>query len=829
MRRGGLHTAVRVAGRLAVAGLLVGAVWDPRLPWGQAPLDLVLAVDDSISMPAGFADQAWARVAEVSGHLPTGSRLGLVRFAAQALVERAPAPLDPNEATRRPAAGAPPTAATGSNLEAGLEAALRLLAPGRRGAVVVASDGGETDGNVRRPLEVARSAGIPVYGLAPTQATAGHPARILDLRLPARARLGEGVPVTVLAASASGARATVALTLDGQPGPAQGLGPPPGEPFAARLKVRPGRAGVLTLEATLGPVDPTSGPLDRRVALLNVDGPGAVLYLTPHRGVRPVHAALAAGGWEVERVTPEGFLARGSRLAERALLVLDDVAAGDLPDHAWALVAEAVRLQGLGLVVLGGPGSFAAGGYRGSRLEGLLPLTAEAPDTLPRAAVLFVLDKSGSMGRAEGGPSRFATARRAVAETAASLLEGDLSGLVLFDARAELVLPLASHLDPAGALGEAAAVRASGGTQLEGPLELAVDRLAEAPADQRILLLVTDGLVPGAPSAELEARLAAARIEVVALAVGPDAELGVLTGLAARHGGTVLRVAELAQLPRLMRGEIERRRAAVELGEVQPRPSAPIPFLPAGARAWPRLTGYAVTRARPTAAVYLRSDRGDPLLAAHHAGTGRVVALPAGLAGWAADWPAWPGWGAFVGGLAAWASASAGSPRLEVQVATAPGALRYVVDAATAPREWASTDEARVVVRDPTGQTREAALTPVAPGRYEASVPAPFAGAYLARVEVGGDRLLHGTFHDAGDELAAAKRGETNLQRWRDQGLLRAWPGAGALEASPATAGHGARAALAVLAVVVYVLLIAWEHGVLRRAWAALTARTGTT
>ena len=63
----------------------------------------------------------------------------------------------------------------------------------------------------------------------------------------------------------------------------------------------------------------------------------------------------------------------------------------------------------------------------------------------------------------------------------------------------------------------------------------------------------------------------------------------------------------------------------------------PLPFL-ATPQDWPMLDGYMVTAAKPAALVYLSSRRGEPLLAMHHVGAARVVALPGGLDRWATAW-----------------------------------------------------------------------------------------------------------------------------------------------------------------------------------------------
>ncbi len=83
-----------------------------------------------------------------------------------------------------------------------------------------------------------------------------------------------------------------------------------------------------------------------------------------------------------------------------------------------------------------------------------------------------------------------------------------------------------------------------------------------------MLVVVTDGFIDDASLAELRARLERARIETIALAVGPDADVNALERLVGAEAGVVLRVNEAAELPLIMRAGLERRRARVERGTI---------------------------------------------------------------------------------------------------------------------------------------------------------------------------------------------------------------------------------------------------------------------
>ena len=288
-------------------------------------------------------------------------------------------------------------------------------------------------------------------------------------------------------------------------------------------------------------------------------------------------------------------------------VVLDDVAISDASPRFWNALVAAVQNRGLGLMVLGGERSFARGGYRESALESVLPVSSEPAVLDQPASIVFVVDKSGSMGQGSGGVDRFQLAQRAVLETARGLTERDSLGLVVFDVAPRVLIPLGPA--PAGTLALARDWQASpnGGTKLAPALEAAIDELERSGAGRRMLVVVTDGFIDDAPLAELRARLDRSRIETIALAVGPDADVSALERLVGAEAGVVLRVNEAAELPLVMRSALERRRARVERGTIAVDAASALPFSPGTLKDWPAIAAYAVTRSQPDASVAVQS------------------------------------------------------------------------------------------------------------------------------------------------------------------------------------------------------------------------------
>jgi Mg-chelatase subunit ChlD len=802
-----LKNSTRLGLRSVVLGLLVLAWWNPALPWQQAPRDVIVLLDDSLSMERTAVASAWSWLVEGMAAAPAGSRFALIRFAAAPVLE---VPLTDSKAF--PAALPPrlqPLDRSASDLEAALAFGLRLADPRRSPAVVLLSDGAETQGHAQTALHSAQSAALPVYGIAP--APAAKPAVwIANLELPTRARLGQRVLVAVTLAGALTGTGSLQLRVNGVLQADQPVTLEAGKKTVISFWCEPPVAGPNRLEVTLAIPGDAAAENDTRAAILNVAGPGPVLYLTAEVSTPPAADSLRRGGWPVRVIHPQVFLQQ--ELQNAAVIILDDIAVTDMEEHAWLSLAQAVRTQGSGLIVLGGPRSLGGGGYRHSTLETLLPVIAEGAKPQPPAAVLFVVDKSGSMDQAEAGISRLALARRAVTETASSLLDSDRIGLLAFDVQPRVLVPLGTYQHPGRVLDAAWQLRAAGGTRLRPALQAALEQLQAAQTEQRLLVLVTDGFVEGEDFADIEPQLAAGKVTVIALAVG-DADPTVLQRLARYNDGKLLRVRELATLPRLMHQEVGKKRLAMETGAVIPQQIKPLPYILDDA--WPALQAYMVTKARPGASVYLQSPEGDPLLALQQTGAGRVLILPGGLGAWANAWLQWPAFGRLLGGLLEWVDSRTGDPLLELYLQDKPGALDFSIDALGEDQDWNSAPDVGLTLRDPADRLLDITPELTAPGRYVATVPVQQPGQYRATVRVGSHVVQQDILHRAYDEFTPPTTGSQVWASWLAQGLLQPWSKDSLTGRTAAPTSLYPRTVLLVLAGLVYLGLLVAERGLL--------------
>jgi Mg-chelatase subunit ChlD len=770
-----LKSWMPLAVRLGVAALLLCALWNPHWRARSDPIAAVVMLDESMSMAESRRVEAWQTIVSTLGNLPAGSRLSLVRFGAEALVESADLPISQLHKEQPPLHQAALNA-SGTDIEAALRSAARLVSNEAFAALILVTDGGETAGDAGSLLASFPTSGLPTpFLLYEDIATTAPDARIDAVRLPARVSAGGEFSAVLRVSSNQEGAAEIAVS-DGagrtQTVPIDLVG---GETSILRVPLAALPPGFHELEFTVALPGDSNPSNNQRIAIVEVGKGANVVYVTLNPSAI-LAESLRAGGWDLLLIRPEHFSQILPRISGSTTVILDNVATGDMAESAWASLTESVRTRGTGLIVLGGPRSFGAGGYLNSTLESVLPVTSEAGAPLSQAAVLFVVDKSGSMGRGTDDATPFDLARMAVLAASQLLGERDFSGIIAFDIDPETWLPLAEHADPEGAARAAWRAAPSGGTRIAPALKSAIEQLADVPTNQRLLLLVTDGFAVEDDYSEVLRGIEDQEVDLVALAIGEEPAIDVLQQLTSRNDGQLLRVDDVLELPRLVGEVVGTRRLAFEGRAVQPRQERQPPFLSESVAPWPELNGYMVTKERSAARVYLRSHRGDPLLADQEVGLGRVVVLPGGLGDFAPAWGEWPFWAPFAGGLVEWSGNRFGADRISIKIDQGRGGTWLEIDALAPDGGWLARDSVRVRLSNPVNRVAALEAEAVAPGKYRLQLPLRHTGRHRITVQAGGASLSHEFFHNAPAEMNAGARAEENIRNWLASGLVRPWP-----------------------------------------------------
>ncbi|MEW5958275.1 MAG: VWA domain-containing protein [Chloroflexota bacterium] len=725
----------------------------------ERPIDVlttvfVLDVSDSISAEERARAENFLR--QALAQKPAEDRAAVILFGGDALVERLPRP----EPTMPALASAPVKNAT--NIENALRLALALLPNegGRR--LVLLSDGQETSGQARRLLDLAaaRQVELSVYPLGETGSAPARP-EVLVRRVtaPGQARQGQSAPVEAVVTASRPTGATLHLLADGAPVESRAVRLVQGDnQFAFTVPLT--QPGFRRFRLEVEPVEDSRPQNNWGAAFTTVYGPPQALIVSKQAGeAAPLTAVLDAAGLNATAINVAALPDSLPALAAYEAVVLVNVPATDLPLPTQETLVNFVRDLGRGLVMIGGPESYGAGGYLRSPLEKALPVDMEVRSRSrePNIALVLAVDKSGSMGachcdnpdlrqtytRLPSGLPKIDIAKQAILQAAAVLGELDYLGVVSFDSQAHW------ELEPAPWGGLNVVEQAVGGITANGPtnifagLSAAEEALITSPARLKHIILLTDGWSLAGAYDDLTARLAEEGITLsVVAAGGGSAEY--LTDLARRGGGQYYPAETMSEVPQIFLKETIRAVGNYIIEE----PFWPVPAVSGtGGRAispilrgidpaaLPPLLGYNGATPKAAARLALLTPRGDPLLATWQYGLGRSVAWTSDLSGrWAQAWLGWEDFARFAGQLVNWSLPLPGDEKMDL-AASVSGDQASLSVTLKEPR-LAASRPARVTARliAVGGEIIETELLPRGANRYQAEVSLPGQGVYLTQV-----------------------------------------------------------------------------------------------
>src|SRR5690606_27366542 len=231
-------------------------------------------------------------------------------------------------------------------------------------------------------------------------------------------------------------------------------------------------------------------------AVVRVRGPFRVLAVTPNGRADRLTRALATAGIAVVVVPPASAPLRLDALDGFGAVVLEDVAAADLPEGAFAAVQRWVRDLGGGLLMTGGAASFGQGGYHRSPIEEVLPVSMEIRDEQRKhaLALALALDRSGSMQmELPDGTRKMELADRGACAAIELLGRADTAAVIAVDSAPHVVVPLTPVVDKAAIADRVLRIEAmGGGIYVEAALKAAARELVGASQGTKHIVLFAD-------------------------------------------------------------------------------------------------------------------------------------------------------------------------------------------------------------------------------------------------------------------------------------------------------------------------------------------------
>lgn len=729
-RAGGARFRHVTAGALRVLALaaLVVALAGPLAGSNARHTDVVFALDLSSSI----ARESIAEALDfVNRARESPARIGLVVFGADAAVESLVR--SGSEPAREITAH---VERAGTDIGRAIEVAVGAFPAAAHRRIVLLSDGRENLGDARSAAAVARSLGVEVDTVALERSSLRKEIHVQGMTVPPRVRLHEPFKVQTVVHSNESARAHLVIMRNGVLLRESEVELEPGANVYSLVE-QADTPGLQEYEAIINS-DADSEPENNRYqAFVQVTGAPKVLHVVgePEAG-RYVSAALRAQGLAVDEVPASALPANLHELVDYDLVILDNVSGFDLSLAKMELLEYYVRDAGGGVVKIGGDRSYGAGGYYGTPVERLLPVTMNVKTDvkIPSLSVFFVLDRSGSMDSKTQGEEKITIAKRAALSSIDLLKQLDRVGVLAFDSGREWVVPPTEVGMRRSIAEKLRDLTTGGGTDLYLALEEAHRVMRQEQAKVKHLIVLSDGLTEGGKNFDpLGARIAADGITISTVAMGADADRELMARLARLGKGRHYHTDDPRNVPRIFTSEtLAITRDLVVEGDIRPRRAYAGELIAGfGADAFPVLGGYQRTYAKPAAQVLLAGRGEDPVLVSWRYGLGKAVAFTSDLSGrWGRQWVQWPAFGRFVSQMARWTMRRSGSESFVPQFQWHGQRGEMSVDVLDRDDRFINGLKLEASLVDPSRLTRRVQLEQIAPGRYHGEFPVPRAGRY---------------------------------------------------------------------------------------------------
>jgi uncharacterized membrane protein len=778
--------------RSALVGLLVLALAEVRLNHESEIVTVLFVLDRSQSVPEELEadprtsrtiDRRFERIKEFindsvrqrgSGH--ERDRAGLIVFGRQPRLE-----LQPSDAPRLNFTEvASPIDGSNTDIAAALKLALASFPEGSARRIVLISDGNETLGDALAQARLAKQNRVEIDVL-PLAAGLRNENEVLveSVAAPPLVEQGSQLPVTVLIRSFNPNIVVGVLHVNQI---CEGISTPvPDSP--QRVFLKPGtnpfvfKQGLsdqqhsYTYEARFEPefvqdqngnklVEglPGSRPQNKRATTHVVArGRRRILLLEDQADEQKFLAThlKAAGNGKFEVTELAAGALPGDReqlglfLSDFDCVILADVPAELFSEDQAEMLRSNTYDQGCGLVMIGGPNGFGAGGWQGTAVEKALPVDAELRALQLQGKGGLVLIMHASEMR-EGNMWQKKIAKLAVEKLGPS----DEVGVLYFDwGKTIWHIPLQPILERrADLLAKIDAMSPGDMPDFDPGLKMAYEALTDPAKDfaTKHVIIISDG-DPVQADPLLLPRMRQDKVTVSTVGVAThDPANQALTNIARATGGKPYNPKSPAELPAIYTKETRKvSQAFVYEKPFQPNlvsrggPTAKLPPLPP-------LTGFVRTtpKASPGVEMPIKSpaiaEQDFPILAHWHYGLGKAVAFTSDAARhpppdnkfWARDWAESAMYAKFWEQIIDWSLRPVESKRLVMTADYRDGKVRIVVDARDENNQPLTNLNLKVGITPPDARassTRKAEmrLRQTNSGIYEGEFKAEDAGSYF--------------------------------------------------------------------------------------------------
>ncbi len=644
--------------------------------------------------------------------------------------------------------------ATHTDIANAIQTALSMFPADASPRIVVLSDGQPTQGDARARAQRAAASGVEI-SYVPFFREAQPDVRITELDAPSRVGENQSFDISVGIHAEEATSATLLIFSGGSLIHEEALNLQRGDTRFALTQTSE-KSGFLDFTAQLvvpGESD-NYNQNNQLAAFSQVIGPArALLVRASEAEAQNLLPALEQAGLLVDAAPPEALPVNMAQLANYKSVILVNVPATELSNAQMNLLDQYVSDIGGGLVMIGGPESYAPGGYYQTPLERTLPVEMQIKDQqrLPKLTIAYLIDRSGSMGQiGRSGVPNLELAKRAIVLSLGLLQPSDRVAIGTFDTGGAWVAPFQQVNDAQALVAMTNTIRSGGGTDILAGLRLVERDIINEPSQLKHLILLTDGGASPTGLVELTGLLHEQfDVSLSSIAIGRNpAEF--LERMAEAGAGNYYQVADVAQIPLIFAQEtVLASRSYIVEEDFTARVTGSNAIID-GIGSFPPLRGYVATTPKTAAQRILSGPEpySDPILASWQYGLGRAVAWTSDAsARWANEWVTWDDFSRFWSQAVNWSINAGANNNLETRIALEDENARIVVDARDDAGQFLDGLLLSGAVLNPAGDSRRMPLLQTAPGRYEATFKPQNEGAYFLTINGGaqlddGDRAL---------------------------------------------------------------------------------------
>lgn len=771
---GPLRRLMALALRTAVATALIVALAGIQFVWTDDRMTVMYLLDQSESIPVAKRDamlQYVIRNVAAQRDTARADRAGIIVFGKEAAIEIPPFDEDIPDLRRLDSYLGRKDA---TNLEAALKLAQAAMPDDTSRRIVIVTDGNENVGNARLLAVRLAKAGIGI-DVIPVPLDITSEVLVEKIDLPPDIRRGQPFEAHVVINNYSAA-GQAAAPIPGRLEVTRKLGSDeqvllnesvvldPNKPTVFPLRHTIDQPAPYTYKARFVPDDPSSDAVSQNneaSAYTYVRGKGRVLLIEdwarPDEYVEMIET-LRKSDIEIVVMPSNNLFTSMAELQAFDAVILagvprtsgedGDSISGFDDDHIEMLVRNTQQL-GCGLLMLGGPDAFGAGGWAGTKLEEAMPVDFHIRNTKVQAiGALAMIMHASEM--AQGNHWQKVIARSAIE----ALGPADYCGIIHWGSGGDQwlwggqkgLLPVGSG-NRKSMLAAVSRMTPGDMPQFDPAMQMTLAALNASPAALKHCIIISDGDPSPAAGGTIRG-FANAGIKISTVAVASHGALGSnrLRDIAKDTGGKYYEAKSPQALPKIYQREARRvsRPLVYEPpGGATPQITLRHPVLEGIDNPLPPISGFVLTEVKqsPLTQVLIRSPSPEQqdnqtILAAWTYGLGRTAVMTTDTGKrWATDWPTWNGYDKFYSQLVRWIMRPSGDTgKFTLATKVEDGRVRVVVEALDKDDEFLNFLDMNASALGPDLKPLPLQMRQVAPGRYVGDFEADESGSYFLNV-----------------------------------------------------------------------------------------------